>query len=791
MIRQKKNFFLLETDNTTYAFHILESGQAEHLYYGEKLLLPSPDEAGAEEIWEYTLLALKEKKEHLPGNSIAYSKDYPTLALEDLCLEVSSYGKGDIREPFVELEFADGSRTCDFVFEKAEVLSEKRKLETLPSAYDETGEAGTLAVYFKEREKDVELQLFYSVFPSCDAIVRSAQIVNGSKETVKVVRLFSNQLDLDKKDFVFTDFTGHWAKEMNLHAHKVTAGKHVNATFAGFSSNRANPFVMISREETCEESGLCIGCNLLYSGNHYEALEVSGHGKSRFVQGINPQGFSWTLKPGEGFESPEAVMVLSKSGFQGMSLQMHTFVKEHIVRGEWKKKERPVLVNSWEAAYFDINEAKLLKLAKVSKELGAELFVMDDGWFGRRSSDTCSLGDWYADKKKLPDGVSGLAKKIQDLGLLFGIWVEPEMISEDSDCFRNHPDYAVCIPGREQALGRNQMLLDLTREEVQDYVISQMERVFSDGPVSYVKWDMNRIVSDAYSEALAPDRQGEFLHRYIQGLYRIMEKLTTKFPHILFEGCAAGGGRFDLGILCYFPQIWASDNTDACSRMTIQTGYSYGYPQSVLGAHVSNCPNHQTLRTTPLETRFHVAEYGLLGLEWNLCEMKKEEWEEAKEQIAVYKQWRSVFQFGNLYRLGENKRLVVSQDKTRAVLLCYQDLTHANSLYEHIQTKGLIEKECYHLYNRKKKYNIKEFGDLINTVAPIHIKQDSLLHNGLARFIKMDGETEEYHLTGSVLNHAGIRLKQAFGATGYNENTRFYPDFATRMYFIEAEKSFT
>lgn len=788
MIRRKKNFFLLETEATTYAFHILDSGQPEHLYYGKKLFVPEEEEReNAEEIWAGVFAAMREKQEHLLGNSIAYAKEYPTLVLEDMCLEFSSFGKGDIREPFVELRFADGSSTCDFLFEEAKLRKEKHMLCGLPSSYDENGQAETLQVSFREKVHNIRLQLFYTVFPACDAIVKSVRLINESEETIEIERLLSGQLDFAEDGLCFSDFTGHWAKEMKRNDHKVEAGKHVNSTMAGISSNRANPFVMISREKTEEEKGWCIGANLIYSGNHYEALEVSGHGKSRFVQGINPQGFSWELKPGEEFESPEAVTVLSEDGFNGMSRKMHRFVREHIVRGEWKKKERPVLVNSWEAAYFDFKESTLLKLAKKSKEAGAELFVMDDGWFGSRNSDTCSLGDWQANTKKLPGGIKGLSEKITQMGLLFGIWVEPEMVNEDSECFRKHPDYAVQIPGRENALGRNQMLLDLTKQKVQDFIIEQMEQVFSSGDISYVKWDMNRIVSDAYSDALSSKRQGEFFHRYVLGLYRVMETLTKKFPRILFEGCASGGGRFDLGMLCYFPQIWASDNTDAHSRMEIQKGYSYGYPLSVTGAHVSNCPNHQTLRTTPLETRFHVAEFGLLGLEWNLCEMKKDEFEETKEQIAQYKCWRQVFQFGEFYRLEEKKWMVVSADKKKAVLLMYQDLGKANTVYEKIRTAGLLETELYHFYNRKRSYNIKAFGDLINTAAPIHIKQDSLLHNAAARFIKMEGEREEYFLTGSVLNHAGVKLKQAFGGTGYNENTRFYPDFSTRLYFMEAQ----
>lgn len=785
MIRQQDNFFLLETDHTSYAFHILESGQAEHLYYGRKFFLPEGEGEEGQALWRQTVEALREKKEHLPGNSIAYSKKYPTLSLEDLCLEFSSTGKGDIREPFVEITFADGSSTCDFIYSKAEIISEKNRLKTLPSSYDEKNAAETLKLTFREQVKGVVIHLFYTVFEECDAIVRSGEIVNEGEEAVTVQRFCSNQLDFKKTDMVFWDFTGHWGKEMKKNSHKITAGKHVCETRAGVSSNRANPFVMLSGENTTEEQGWCIGSNLIYSGNHYEAAEVSGQEKIRFITGISPSGFSFLLKSGESFESPEAVMIFSEAGFGKMSRQMHRFVREHIVRGEWKRKERPVLVNSWEAAYFKFKESSLLKLAKKAKEIGAELFVLDDGWFGNRDNDRCSLGDWQENRNKLPGGIAGLCEKVNALGLEFGIWVEPEMVNEDSECYRKHPEYAVTIPGRENALGRNQMFLDLTREEVQDFIIEEMTRVFSSGNISYVKWDMNRIFSDAYSSCLESWQEGEFLHRYMMGLYRVMETLTAAFPHILFEGCASGGGRFDLGILCYFPQIWASDNTDAHSRMEIQEGYSYGYPLSVMGAHVSNCPNHQTLRSTPMETRFHVAEFGLLGLELNLCEMKKEEFEAAKEQIAVYKSWRQVFQFGDFYRLDRKTFQVLSAEKDRGAVLLYQDLAKANTVFAAIHTRELLEEGVYRFYNQKMKYNIKNFGDLVNTISPVHIRQNSILHNGLAKVIKLDGEEEEYRLPGSVLNACGICLKQAFGATGYNENTRYFPDFATRLYYIE------
>ena len=440
---------------------------------------------------------------------------------------------------------------------------------------------------------------------------------------------------------------------MNRNDHNVVCGKIVNASVTGTSSNRANPFVMLAPAETTEDAGDCFGFNLIYSGNHYEACEYNAFGKLRLVSGINPMGFSYQIGVGESFESPEAVMTYSPDGYNGMSQNMHAFVRECIVRGTWKKKERPVLLNSWEAAYFDINERKLLKLAKAARDVGIELFVMDDGWFGERNDDKTSLGDWYVNPKKLPDGVSGLCKKINDLGLSFGIWVEPEMINVESNLYKEHPDWTMDIPGKNHAEGRNQRMLDLANPEVVDYMIASMSNLFASANIAYVKWDMNRIVSDCYSKYLPAKRQGETMHRYVLGLYRMMDELTKRFPEILFEGCASGGNRFDLGILCFFPQIWASDNTDAVYRVNGMNGYSYGYPMSVMGAHVSSCPNHQTLRTTPLETRFAVAAFGVLGYECNLCDMKKEDLEEIRKQIALYKEWRNVLQYGTFYR-GRN-----------------------------------------------------------------------------------------------------------------------------------------
>ena len=486
-------------------------------------------------------------------------------------------------------------------------------------------------------------------------------------------------------------------------------------------------------------------------------------------------------------------MTYSHEGFNGMSQHMHTFVREHIVRGQWKHKVRPVLLNSWEAAYFDINERKLLQLAKAGRDVGIELFVVDDGWFGTRDDDTQSLGEWEVNEKKLPNGIAGLCDKIKKLGMDFGIWVEPEMVNVKSKLYEAHPDWVLDIPGKPHSEGRNQRILDLTKEAVQEYIIDSMTRLFSGADISYVKWDMNRTFTDYFSNGLPANRQGEVAHRYVMGLYRCMKELTTRFPHILFEGCASGGNRFDLGILCYFPQIWASDDTDAVCRAEIQTGYSYGYPMSVVSAHVSGCPNHQTLRTTPLETRFAVASFGVCGYECNLCDLKKEEIDAVKVQIALYKQWREVLQTGAFYRgrsftdatTGITEWTCVSKDKSKAVGMIMQKMVAPNTQYEYYKAKGLDPEKQYHFYNRELKYNVKEFGDLVNTVSPIHIKQDSLAHNLVARFVKMEGESEDYVIYGDALMYGGVKLKQSFGGTGYNEEVRYFQDFGSRMYFME------
>ena len=777
MIRQFGKLFVLDTLNTTYCFRVLETGHLEHLYYGAKIYIDSEKEADV----------LAEKHAFAPGNTNIYDSNHAQFSLEDMRLEMSSYGKSDIREPFIIERHCDGGRTSDYLYSSAKISEGKTSLNTLPSSYDDDKRVDELEIKLTDKNYGMTLLLKYSVFEERDVITRSSKIINSSLDKIVIEKIMSNQIDFETSGFILTTFNGSWAHEMNRYDTEIKSGKTINSSFTGSSSNRANPFVMLSTKDTSEDSGICYGFNLVYSGNHYEAVEVNSYHKTRFVSGINPEGFEYTLEPGDEFEAPEAVMTFSEDGFNGMSQRMHEFVRECIVRGTWKKKIRPALLNSWEAAYFDINENKLLKLAKAGKDVGIELFVMDDGWFGHRDDDKQSLGDWYVNKKKLPNGLEGICKKINDLGLMFGIWVEPEMVNVNSELYRNHPDWVMEIPGKPHSEGRNQRILDLANPQVVDYMIEQMINIFSSANIEYVKWDMNRIFSDYYSQYLKPDRQGECAHRYMLGLYRMMKTLTEKFPDILFEGCAAGGNRFDLGILSFFPQIWASDDTDAVYRVDCQTGYSYGYPMSTVTAHVSECPNHQTLRTTPLATRFNVAAFGICGYECNLCDMKKEELDEIKAQIELYKRWRDVIQFGSFYR-GRSGNITewtcVGADKKAAVGMIMQKLVKPNDVFEQYAPKGLDSKIKYKFSNRSMRYNVKNFGNLVNTVSPVHVKQDSIMHNIIAKFVTMPGETEEYTASGSVLM-SGVKLHQGFGGTGYNEDVRYFQDFASRIYFME------
>ncbi len=738
MIAYRDGLFQLHTTHTSYIFKINALGVAEHLYYGGLIRIRDGEHLAQQRVFE-------------PGNTILFDSRLPGFAMEDAMLEASTLGKGDLGEPLVEIVHGDGSSTCDFRYRSHCIDREAPRMKTLPGSY---GNCDHLCLTLFDDSYGLTLELHYHVYEAEDMITRRAVLINTGAEEIQLERLLSSQLDLPTAGYVLTSFTGAWLREMERHDTPLTSGKAEVSSCAGVSSNRANPFTMLSTPATTEDWGQCYGFNLIYSGNHYSAFQVNAFGKTRMVTGINPRQFRFLLPPGVEFETPEALMSYSDKGFNGLSRNFHRFINDHIVRGCWKDRERPVLLNSWEACYFDINEEKLVALAGRCAQVGIELLVMDDGWFGHRNDDTSSLGDWTVNRQKLPGGLESLVSKVNALGVDFGIWVEPEMVSVDSHLYRSHPEWVMEIPGKPHSQGRNQRLLDLSQEAVQDYIISSLSAIFDSANIAYCKWDMNRIVSDAFSQALEPARQQELMHRYQTGLYRCMKILTEKYPRILFEGCASGGNRYDLGILCYFPQIWTSDNTDALHRSQIQNCVSYGYPQSTYTCHVSAVPSHQTLRVTPLDTRFNIAVFGCLGYEFDLCRLSAEELAEIARQVAWYKENRRIFQFGDFYRSRNDERIltwtVSSPDRQEAIGLIFQKFARANWYTECFQARGLLEDQLY-------------------------------------RFTSVLGhEQEDCCSYGSGLMKAGVMLKQGYTYDWHHPELRRFPDFASRLYHIKS-----
>ena len=622
MILHKDNLFWLNTKSTSYIFEITKFNHLEHIYYGPRLNEEQPVEA------------LRVKRSAVLGCCVNYDTTDDKYCLDTICLEWSGIGRGDYRYSPMELKMPDGSFIHDFIYKSHEIVKGCLKAETLPTAYGEESDCTTLIISLEDESNQVELKLFYTVYEATDVITRRTVLINHNAKKTVIRRALSMMVDLPNKNYRMTTFNGGWIKETHRSDRMVSSGMHVNASTTGNSSNRHNPGFLLSEKNATEENGWVFGFNLIYSGNHFGAVELSNTDIARVEIGINSHCFEWELDLEERFETPEAVMTFSDKGFNGASHHMHNFINEHIVRGDWKGKERPVLLNNWEAHFFDFNESKLLNLAGRAKKIGVEMFVLDDGWFGARNNDKAGLGDYSINKKKLSGGMSAFADKIRGLGLEFGLWFEPEMVNENSDLFRAHKDYAVTIPGKKSTLGRNQLVLNLCKSEVQDYIVESVTKILDEAKVSYVKWDMNRHMSEVFSDTLS--NQGEFFHRYIIGLYSVLGRIFGPRPHILLESCASGGNRFDLGMLCYSPQIWASDDTDPIERLEIQGGLSYLYPPSTWGAHVSSAPHQQTLRETPLSTRFNVAAFGCLGYELDLKYLSSVELKEVQEQIAFY-----------------------------------------------------------------------------------------------------------------------------------------------------------
>ena len=773
----KNNVFHLTTDKTSYLFRVMKSGQLEALYYGRKIR----NTDSFEHLYD----------KHLGGfaNSVAYSTDDKSLSLDHIALEFSAYGKGDYRQPAVQLMHEDGNFTTDFKYKSHGITKLKPALRGLPSSY---GESETLTVVLEDKVLGAEIHLLYTVYEECNVITRSTRIINTGKKSFRIKSVMSMQLDMPMDDYVMLTFDGAWTRERYKNEHILNSGITQIGSITGTSSNRHNPFFAVRHKECTQNKGDAYGFNLVYSGNHIARAEVSTHSILRIQNGINPFEFDWKLGVGEIFDSPESVMTFSNEGLNGMSRNMHAFVKEHIVRGVWKDKERPILVNNWEATFFNFNEKKILEIAKATKDLGAEMFVLDDGWFGKRNSDKAGLGDWSVNIKKLPSGIGGLAKKINDMGIKFGLWVEPEMVNPDSDLYREHPEWAITTDIYKPSEGRNQLVLDLTNPEVVDFIINTMTDVFSSGNIEYIKWDNNRHMSDVFSRRKNA-RSGEFFHRYMMGLYEIWGALTEKFPNILFEACSSGGNRFDLGTFCYMPQCWTSDNTDPLDRLYIQSGTSYGYPQSVMTMHVAAAVSLNDFRFSSVEQRFNVASFGLLGYELDVTQLSRFDRAAVKKQIEYYKQHRRLLQFGEFTRIGDvftdniMKWQITSKDKSEAMLGYFVDRVVPNPANEVIRFDSLDENKDYHLAIRPQVINIKMVGEIINQPLPKKLDMDDgKFYEFLCNTIKLKNEKEEFTAGGDSLMYSGFRPQQR----GFNlSNARMLFDNDSRMYYLKADSA--
>ncbi|WP_142830809.1 alpha-galactosidase [Planococcus soli] len=684
LYNESKREFHLQSKKVSYILSVLENGQLGHLYYGKKLR----HRESFERLFHV---------EEAPNTACVNEGDL-VFSLDLIKQEYPAYGATDFREPAYQVLQEGGSRITNFVYQSHDIYQGKKGLEGLPATYVENeDEATTLEVYLYDKEIDMEVRLSYTVFEGLNAIARSSQFINRGQTDVNLTRAMSASFDLPDSDFEMVQLSGSWARERHIKNRKLVPGTQSISSTRGTSSAQHNPFLALKRPSTTEHQGEVYGVSLVYSGNFLAQVEVDHYDVTRLMIGINPFDFNWLLESGESFQTPEVVMVYSAEGLNEMSQTFHKLYRTRLARGQWRDRERPVLINNWEATYFDFDETKIFELAKSSKELGVELFVLDDGWFGKRDADTSSLGDWFEDKRKLPNGLAQLAKDITGLGMEFGLWFEPEMVSKASELYKTHPDWVIHVPNRKMSHGRNQFVLDFSRQEVVDFIHGLMAKVLRDAPISYVKWDMNRYMTEIGSLELPANRQREVVHRYILGVYSLYERLTTEFPHVLFESCAGGGSRFDPGLLHYAPQGWTSDDTDAVERLKIQYGTSLVYPISSMGAHVSAVPNHQVGRITSLETRANVAYFGAFGYELDVTKMSDEEKETVKQQIALYKENRSLIQQGQFYRINSpfaedgniTSWTVVSDDQNEAILGYYQVLAQPNPGLTRVFFKGL------------------------------------------------------------------------------------------------------
>ncbi len=687
---KEEKIFKLDTDHTSYLIGIADTENfIGHIYYGKKT-------------GDYDLRYLMRLNE-APYVPSANNRDRLSF-YDSFPMEYSTHGIGDFREDCIAVETLNGHTAVQLSYLSHKIYSGKPKLEGLPATFGSEGECTTLELLCKDAVLDLEVLLLYTVFEKEDALTRSVKVKNAGTDTVYLTKVLSLCLDMDHHDFDLITLHGSWARERHIQRKPVGYGKQGVSSMRGESGHQDHPFMALALRHTTQDSGEIYGFNFVYSGNYVASVDLYQFDTIRAVMGINPIDFKWKLEPGDTFQAPEAVLTFSEHGIGGMSRNFHDLYRNHLIRGDYKDRKRPVLINNWEATYFDFNTDKLLAIAKESAKLGIEMLVMDEGWFGNRSSDNMALGDWFVNQEKLKGGLKHLVDEVNNLGMKFGIWFEPEMVSPDSKLYREHPDWAIAVPGRTAGLARNQYVLDFSRKEVVDDIYDKVAAVLHSANIEYVKWDMNRPLSDMGSVCLPADRQGELYHRYMLGVYDFQERLISEFPYLLLENCSGGGARFDAGMLYYSPQIWCSDDTDAVERLQIQEGTAMIYPLSAMGAHVSDCPNHTVGRITPFTTRGYVALAGTFGYELDITRIPDEDKAMIPEQIKMYHQYNDLIRTGDYYRIAsysQNQNYdcwqVVKKDKSEALITFIQVLNRPNCRSRHIRLKGLEPDRQYQI----------------------------------------------------------------------------------------------
>ena len=694
---EKDRTFTLQTKNTTYQMQVDRYGFLLHLYYGKK----------TDGCMDY-LLTYYDRG--FSGNPYDAGEDR-TYSMDTLPQEFPCYGNGDFRSTAFAVENADGSMSCDLRYKSHVILDGKYNLEGLPAVYASDKEAQTLEILMEDPVTGVKVVLLYGVLPAQDIITRSVSVKNESSGKIYLNKIESASLDFLYGDYELLTFYGRHAMERNVQRVPVVHGTQKIGSVRGTSSHQYNPMMILAEKETTEDKGNCYAMSFVYSGCFQGEVLKDQLNQTRMMLGLQEEAFRYPLETGEMFQAPEVILSYSSEGMNRLSQNLHHCIRQHICRGKYKEEIRPILINSWEAAYFDFTGDTIYELAKAAKEVNIDMLVMDDGWFGKRDDDNSGLGDWFVNEKKLGGTLGNLIKRINDLGVKFGIWIEPEMVSEDSDLYRKHPDWALTVPGRNPVRSRNQLVLDFSRKEVVDEIYDQICKVLDQGNIEYVKWDMNRSLMDVYSSVTRD--QGRVLHDYVLGLYDFLERLVQRYPNLLIEGCSGGGGRFDAGMMYYTPQIWCSDNTDAIDRLRIQYGTSFGYPVSVVGSHVSAVPNHQTGRKTPLHTRGVVAMSGTFGYELNLMKLSEEEKQEIREQIAEYKSYAPIIQNGLYYRLSDPTTGEIcawefvhtdEKEQSKVLLNIVMQVIHGNMTVNYVKLQGLEETAVYREKKSGKRY---------------------------------------------------------------------------------------